>query len=42
MASTNTTLSAINRGGMPPGRESYNIDVLWARIALEIDEAKLV
>jgi hypothetical protein len=27
---------------MPPGREFYNIDALWARIALEIDEAKLV
>jgi hypothetical protein len=27
---------------MPPGREVYNIDALWARIALEIDEAKLV
>jgi predicted GTPase len=27
---------------MPPGRETYNIDVLWARIAVELDEAKLV
>jgi hypothetical protein len=27
---------------MPPGREPYNIDALWARMALEIDEAKLV
>jgi uncharacterized protein len=27
---------------MPPDREPYNIDALWARIALELDEAKLV
>jgi len=27
---------------IPPGRESYNLDALWARIALELDEAKLV
>jgi predicted GTPase len=27
---------------MPPGRKPYNLDALWARIALEIDEAKLV
>ena len=27
---------------MPPGREPYNIDALWAAIALELDEAKLV
>jgi hypothetical protein len=27
---------------MPPGREPYNIDALWARIAVEIDQAKLV
>jgi predicted GTPase len=27
---------------MPPGREAYNVDALWARIALELDEAKLV
>jgi len=27
---------------MPPQRTSYNIDALWARIALELDEAKLV
>jgi len=27
---------------MPPGREPYNIDALWARIALALDEAKLV
>ena len=27
---------------MPPGREVYNIDALWARIAVELDEAKLV
>lgn len=27
---------------MPPGREPYNLDALWARIAVEIDQAKLV
>jgi predicted GTPase len=27
---------------MPSGRESYNVDSLWARIAVELDEAKLV
>jgi predicted GTPase len=27
---------------MPPGREAYNLDALWARIAVELDEAKLV
>jgi len=27
---------------MPPGRDAYNLDALWARIALELDEAKLV
>lgn len=27
---------------MPPGGEPYNFDALWARIALELDEAKLV
>jgi uncharacterized protein len=27
---------------IPPGREPYNIDALWARIAVELDEAKLV
>jgi uncharacterized protein len=27
---------------MPPGRETYNLDALWARIAVELDEAKLV
>ncbi|HMA73406.1 MAG TPA: GTPase [Xanthobacteraceae bacterium] len=27
---------------MPPGRDPYNLDALWARIALELDEAKLV
>ena len=26
---------------VPPGRESYNLDALWARIAVELDEAKL-
>jgi hypothetical protein len=27
---------------VPPGREPYNLDALWARIAVELDEAKLV
>jgi predicted GTPase len=27
---------------IPPGREPYNLDALWARIAVELDEAKLV
>jgi len=27
---------------IPPGRESYNLDALWARIAIELDEASLV
>jgi len=27
---------------MPPGREPYNIDALWAGIALALDEARLV
>lgn len=27
---------------MPPGREPDNVDALWARIALELEEAKLV
>ena len=27
---------------MPPGRDPYNLDALWSRIAVELDEAKLV
>jgi predicted GTPase len=27
---------------MPPGRAPYNLDSLWARIAVDLDEAKLV
>jgi predicted GTPase len=27
---------------MPPAREPYNLDALWARIAVDLDEAKLV
>ncbi|MFL6798667.1 MAG: GTPase family protein [Xanthobacteraceae bacterium] len=27
---------------MPPRREVYNVDALWARIGLELDEARLV
>ena len=26
----------------PPDREPYNLDALWARIAVELDDAKLV
>jgi hypothetical protein len=32
-------VDAIVPVAMPPGRESYNIDALWARIAIELDEA---
>ena len=35
-------VDAIVPVAMPPGREVYNIDALWARIAIELDEAKLV
>jgi uncharacterized protein len=34
--------SAIVPVAMPVNREPYNIDALWARIAVEVDEAKLV
>jgi uncharacterized protein len=34
--------SAIVPVAMPLNREPYNIDALWARIAVEVDEAKLV
>jgi hypothetical protein len=27
---------------VPPNRDAYNLDALWARIAVELDEAKLV
>ena len=35
-------VDAIVPVAMPPGREPYNLDALWARIAVELDEAKLV
>jgi uncharacterized protein len=35
-------VDAIVPVAMPPGRESYNLDALWARIAVELNEAKLV
>jgi hypothetical protein len=35
-------VDAIVPVAMPPGREPYNLDALWARIAIELDEAKLV
>jgi uncharacterized protein len=35
-------VDAIVPVAMPPGREIYNIDALWMRIAAELDEAKLV
>ena len=34
--------AAIVPVAMPPDREPYNIDALWAAIALELDEARLV
>jgi hypothetical protein len=34
--------AAIVPVAMPPGREAYNIDAVWARIAIELDEARLV
>ena len=34
--------AAIVPVAMPPDSESYNIDALWAAIALELDEARLV
>jgi len=35
-------VGAIVPVAMPPGREIYNIDALWAKIGAELDEAKLV
>jgi hypothetical protein len=35
-------VDAIVPVAMPPRREIYNIEALWARIAAELDEAKLV
>jgi hypothetical protein len=35
-------VDAIVPVAMPPGRVTYNLDALWARIAVELDEAKLV
>jgi hypothetical protein len=35
-------VGAIVPVAMPPGREPYNLDALWARIADELDEAKRV
>jgi uncharacterized protein len=35
-------VGAIVPVAMPPGRQPYNLDALWARIAVELDEAKLV
>jgi len=35
-------VDAIVPVAMRPGREAYNLDALWARIAVELDEAKLV
>ena len=36
------SVSAMVPVAMPPGREPYNVDALWAAIALTLDEAKLV
>lgn len=38
----NLPVDAIVPVAMRPGREAYNLDALWARIAVELDEAKLV
>jgi len=35
-------VNAIVPVAVPPGQKPYNLDALWARIGLEIDEAKLV
>lgn len=35
-------IDAIVPVAMPPGRPAYNLDALWARIALDLAEAKLV
>jgi hypothetical protein len=35
-------VDAIVPVAMPPGREPYNMGALWARIAIELPEAKLV
>jgi predicted GTPase len=35
-------VAAIVPVAMPPGGEPYNLDALWGRIAVELDEAKLV
>ena len=34
--------SAIVPVAMPPDRKAYNVDALWARIAVELDDARLV
>jgi uncharacterized protein len=38
----NVPSDAVVPVAMPPGRDPYNLDALWARMALELDEAKLV
>jgi uncharacterized protein len=35
-------VEAIVPVALPPGQKPYNLDALWGRIALELDEAKLV
>jgi predicted GTPase len=35
-------VSAVIPLAVPPNRDPYNLDALWARIAVELDEAKLV
>ena len=41
-SSLDLSADAIVPVAIPPGREPYNIDALWARIAVELDEARLV
>jgi uncharacterized protein len=38
----NLSLDIIVPVAMPPGREIYNVDALWAKIGTALDEAKLV
>jgi hypothetical protein len=35
-------VAAVVPVALPPGSVPYNVDSLWARIAVELDEAKLV
>jgi predicted GTPase len=41
-ATLDMSLTAIVPVAIPPGQPPYNVDAIWARVAAEIDEAKLV